>query len=346
MVKHSFCLNLVKNEHVREQKQEAHMQEVITFLENHEMKKSELEEEVKVGLLSEVASIPSKFFYDLLGSKLFEAITLLPEYYLTRKEAEILNTHLSDIALEIGKHMTLIDLGAGSCQKAASLFESLEPKTYIAVDISVDFLKEILPKLQAQYPAIEMIGVGVDFSTKLDLPPSVDKNKRVFFYPGSSLGNFNDKQAATLLKQVHDEAQGGGLLLGLDLWKDEGLLKSAYDDPLKMTAAFNLNVLHNVNALIGSDFLIEDFCHHIEINPILQRVEMYLQTQKDVTVSWPNQKRDFKKGERIHTENSHKYSIDKIKHLLTDAGFQQLKIWTDPNHYYAVIYAHSNNRFD
>ncbi len=322
------------------------MPAVITFLENHEMKKSDLGEEVIAGLLSEIASIPSKLFYDLLGSKLFEIITLIPEYYLTRKEAEILNTHLSDIALEIGKHMTFIDLGAGNCKKAAGLFESLEPKTYIAVDISVDFLKEILPKLQAQYPTIEMLGVGVDFSSKLDLPPSVDKNKRVFFYPGSSLGNFNDKQAATLLKQIYDEAQGGGLLLGLDLWKDERSLKLAYDDPLKMTAAFNLNILQNVNALIGSDFLIEDFCHHIEINSKLHRVEMYLEAQKEVTVSWSNQKRDFKKGERIHTENSHKYTIDKIKHLLTDAGFKHLKIWTDPNQYYAVIYAHSNNRAD
>lgn len=322
------------------------MPAVITFLENHEMKKSDLGEEVIAGLLSEAASIPSKLFYDLLGSKIFEVITLIPEYYLTRKEAEILNSHLSDIALEIGKHMTLIDLGAGNCKKATSLFQSLEPKTYIAVDISVDFLKEILPKLQAQYPAIEMIGVGVDFSSKLDLPPLVDKSKRVFFYPGSSLGNFNDEQAATLLKQIHNEAQGGGLLLGLDLWKDERLLKLAYDDPLKMTAAFNLNVLQNVNGLIGSDFLIEDFCHRIEINPKLHRVEMYLEAQKDVTVSWSNQKREFKKGERIHTENSHKYTIDKIKHLLTGAGFKHLKMWTDPNHYYAVIYAHSNNRFD
>ncbi len=322
------------------------MPAVITFLENHDLKKLDLGEEVKAGLLSDAANIPSKFFYDLLGSKLFEVITLIPEYYLTRTEAEILNTHLSDIALEAGRHTTFIDLGAGNCRKAAGLFDALEPKTYIAVDISVDFLKEILPQLQAQHPAIDMIGVGVDFSSKLDLPPSVDQNKRVFFYPGSSLGNFNDEQAATLLKQIHHQAQGGGLLLGIDLWKDERLLKLAYDDPLKITAAFNLNVLKNVNALIGSDFMIEDFCHHIEINPQLHRVEMHLEAQKDVTVSWPNQKRHFNKGERIHTENSHKYTIEKIKHLLTDAGFKHLKIWTDPNHYFAVIYAHSNNRFD
>jgi len=322
------------------------MSAVIKFLENHEIKHLDLGLEVKAGLLSETATIPSKLFYDLLGSKIFEVITHVPEYYLTNKEAEILKTNLNGIAQQVGKHATLIDLGAGNCKKAAGLFESFEPKEYVAVDISVDFLKEILPNLQAQYPAINMMGVGTDFSFKLNLPHSVDKKNRLLFYPGSSLGNFNDEQAALLLDQIHNEALGGGLLLGLDLWKDEHVLKLAYDDPLKITAAFNLNVLRNVNALIGSDFFIDDFCHHIEINRSLQRVEMHLKAKKDVTVSWPDQKRAFKKGESIHTENSHKYTIDKIKHLLTNAGFKYLKFWTDPNQYYAVIYAHSNNRPD
>jgi L-histidine N-alpha-methyltransferase len=319
---------------------------MIQFLENHDIKQLDLGLEVEAGLLSEAATIPSKLFYDLLGSKIFEVITHLPEYYLNDKEAAILSANIDDICLQVGKHGTLVDLGAGNCKKAAGLFKSLEPKTYVAVDISVDFLKETLPNLQAQHPTIDMIGVGVDFSSKLNLPPSVNKNKRVFFYPGSSLGNFNHEQAAILLKQIHHEAQGGGLLLGLDLWKDEHILRLAYDDPLNITAAFNLNVLRNVNALINSDFSIEDFSHHIEINTALQRVEMHLKAQKDVTVSWPNQKRDFKKGDRIHTENSHKYTIDNIKNLLTDAGFKHLKIWSDSNQYFAVIYAHTNHRPD
>jgi dimethylhistidine N-methyltransferase len=316
----------------------------IQFLENYEINRSDLQAEVKDGLSSTAATIPSKLFYDLLGSKIFEVITHVPEYYLTSKEAEILRNNLNDIAHEVGKHSTLIDLGAGNCKKAAGLFDSLEPKAYVAVDISVDFLKDILPDLQTQFPNIEMMSVGTDFSSKLNLPLSVDQNNRVFFYPGSSLGNFNDEQAAILLKQIYSESHGGGLLLGLDLWKDERILKLAYDDPLKITAAFNLNVLRNVNALIGSNFAIEDFTHHIEINTTLQRVEMHLEAQKEITINWPNQTRTFKKGERIHTENSQKYTIDKIKSLLSCAGFEHLKIWTDANQYFAVIYAHSNNR--
>lgn len=316
------------------------MSAAIQFLDNHSISNADLAIEAEQGLLSKPAALSPKFFYDLLGSKLFDAITLLPEYYPTNTEAHIFQANMPEICQRIGKDSILVDLGSGNSKKAASFFDALKPNQYIAVDISVDFLKEILPNLQNKYPDIEMVGVGMDFSSKLDFPESLCGGKKTFFYPGSSLGNFSPTEASVLLKQIHDAAEGGGLLIGLDLWKDPQILQLAYDDPLKITAAFNLNILRTVNSLIGSNFDINDFAHHIEINPAMQRVELYLEALRDTKVSWSGKEREFKKGERIHTEYSHKYSIENIETLLKGAGFESLHIWTDPKQLFAVVYAH------
>ena len=181
--------------------------------------------------------------------------------------------------------------------------------------------------------------MGMDFSKKILIPESISENKRVFFYPGSSIGNFLTSEALHLLRQIKDQAKGGGLLFGVDLMKEESILKLAYDDPLKITAAFNLNILNSVNSLLGSDFNIDQFDHKVIINHNENRVELFIETLEQVTISWPGNSRVLKKGELIHTENSHKYTLKGISELLKDAGFLKTQIWTDSKDYFAVIYA-------
>jgi uncharacterized SAM-dependent methyltransferase len=182
--------------------------------------------------------------------------------------------------------------------------------------------------------------MGMDFSKQLVIPSSVTATKRTFFYPGSSLGNFLSAEALKLLSQIKSQAHDGGLLLGVDLMKEDSVLIAAYDDPLKVTAAFNLNILRSINAHLGSDFRVEQFSHIVKINHLENRVELYLEALEDLTVSWPGHTRAFKRGELIHTENSHKYTLQSITQLLNKAGFETIKIWTDPKDYFAVIYAH------
>ena len=295
--------------------------------------------EIEAGLLAEKASIAPKFLYDALGAHLFTAITLVPEYYPTAIETSLLKQYKSEISTAIGKNPVLIDLGAGDCKKAAHLFEAIQPASYVAIDFSIDYLKDALEKLQSQYADIPMYGIGMDFSQTLKLPETVNQTPRTFFYPGSSIGNFLPNEAEALLTQIKGESLGGGLLLGVDLMKADQVLQAAYDDPLKITAAFNLNILRSVNAIIDSNFDVSDFCHKVMINRSKERVELYLEALRDTSVVWHGKQRSFKKGELIHTENSHKYSIASIQNLLNRSGFQSLKIWTDPRQYFALIYA-------
>jgi dimethylhistidine N-methyltransferase len=295
--------------------------------------------EIEKGLLAESASISPKFLYDPLGSHLFTAITLLPEYYPTVTEKTILSLYKSEIADTIGHVETLIDLGAGNCQKAESLFDFLKPSNYVAIDFSEEYLKDALGNMHSKYPHIYMQCLGMDFSQNLIMPNNIRNNGRVFFYPGSSIGNFLTSEAQTLLTQIKEQVGDGGLLIGVDLMKDDLVLKAAYDDDLKVTAAFNLNILRSVNSIIGSNFNVSQFRHQVMVNHSQNRVELYLEALEDLSVSWPGNLRFFKKGELIHTENSHKYTISSIKQLLENAGFKSTKIWTDPKDYFAVIYA-------
>ena len=295
--------------------------------------------EIETGLLASSASISPKFLYDPLGSNLFAAITLLPEYYPTQTEKDILLEYRDQIASAVGVAGTLIDLGAGNCQKAESLFTALKPTDYIAIDFSVEFLHEAIKNLQSQYPHIHMQAIGMDFSKELIIPQAVSTTQRTFFYPGSSIGNFVGPEALKLLRQIKNQALDGGLLMGVDLMKDDSVLMAAYDDPLKLTAAFNLNILRSVNAHLGCDFKVEQFRHVVKINHTFNRVELYLEALEDLTVSWPGNSRTFKKGELIHTEYSHKYTVAAIQELLKSAGFASTQIWTDPKNYFAVVFA-------
>lgn len=292
------------------------------------------------GLNARQASISPKFLYDALGSKLFEAICELPEYYPTRTEAGIFARHGAEIARVAGQGATLIDLGAGNCAKAASLFPLLRPRQYVAVDISSEFVSDALARLRQRYPAIEMQALGLDFSNRLDLPASVHAQRRLFFYPGSSLGNFTPPEARAFLRRLRRQCgPDGGLLIGIDLAKDKAVLDAAYDDALGVTAAFNLNVLRHVNALLGADFDIRAWRHVGFYNEALGRVEMHLEARSAQRVRWPGGGRDFAAGERIHTENSYKYRQADAIGLLEQAGFEASRVWTDPQRWFAVIHA-------
>jgi dimethylhistidine N-methyltransferase len=209
--------------------------------------------ELAAGLCERPARVAPKYFYDALGSRLFEAITELPEYYPTRTERAIFDREGPAMAAAAGAVSTLVDLGAGSCRKAARLLPVLQPKRYVAVDISVDYLRVALADLQREFPGIEMTGVGLDFSQHLRLPEGVAPGPRLLFYPGSSIGNFAPDQAQQFLRQCHAAAAGGSLLIGVDLVKPKAVLELAYDDPLQVTAAFNRNVLRRLNALLACD---------------------------------------------------------------------------------------------
>jgi dimethylhistidine N-methyltransferase len=297
-------------------------------------------QELAAGLLADAATMSPKFLYDALGSKLFEAICELPEYYPTRTEAAIFARHGADMTAAAGCGSCLIDLGAGNCAKAAALFPLLQPSEYVAIDISADFVRDALNRLQQRFPHIAMTALGLDFSNALALPETVRKNRRLFFYPGSSIGNFKPDEALAFLQRVHAACgEDGAILIGIDLEKDHAVLDAAYDDALGVTAAFNLNILRHANALLGSDFDVSLWRHEGFFNPALSRVEMHLVARCGHTVRWPGGSRTFKEGERIHTENSYKYRQANAVDLLERAGFTQAQVWTDPENWFAVIYA-------
>ena len=296
--------------------------------------------EITAGLRAAAPAISPKYFYDALGSRLFEAICELPEYYLTRTEASIFLRHGRDIARAMGKGTTLIDLGAGNCEKAERLFDVLQPAQYVAVDISTDFLRYRLEALQERHVDLDVIGVGMDFTRRFELPEAVQRERRRFFYPGSSIGNFTPDEARQFLGNVR-EAGGRdcAILMGVDLVKDKPTLDAAYDDSLGVTAAFNVNILNQANRLAGTDFDVRDWRHVAFFNAAQSRIEMHLEARRDVTVRLSDGPRTFAAGTRIHTENSYKYTEEKLRDLLQGAGFGVPTFWYDERRLFAVLFA-------
>jgi dimethylhistidine N-methyltransferase len=296
--------------------------------------------ELEASLRARQAWISPKFLYDPLGSKLFEAICELPEYYPTRTESAIFAACGGEIARTVGTGCTLIDLGAGNCAKAAKLFPLLHPAQYVPIDISAEFLQDAVERLQQRFRHIEMNALGMDLSGPLALPDTVRSERRLFFYPGSSIGNFSPDDARDFLQRVHAQCgPDGGILIGVDLIKDHAVLDAAYDDALGVTSAFNLNVLHHVNRLLGADFDIRQWRHRGFYNPDARRVEMHLEARSAQTVRWRGGSRAFAAGEWIHTENSHKYRQSDAVGLLEQSGFAATHVWTDPDNWFAVIHA-------
>lgn len=309
-----------------------------------------LAREIVAGLGAPAAALPPKLFYDELGSRLFDAITALDEYYPTRVEAAVLSREGEVIAQAVhsllGERWTLLDLGAGDGAKAARLFPLLRPARYVAVDISTAYLREALARLQREHPTLAMTGVGLDFARALALPPELLDEEMprpgLVFYPGSSIGNFTPPEALRLLREARATSRGGALLVGVDLVKDRAVLEAAYDDPLGVTAAFNLNLLRHVNRLIETDFALREWRHVAFFDPAASRIEMHLEARQPLEVRWRQAGggvRRFATGERIHTENSYKWRADDFAALLRDAGFARVQRWTDERGWFAVMLA-------
>lgn len=297
-------------------------------------------DDITRGLNQRPARISPKYFYDQHGSRLFEEITRLPEYYPTRTETALMHQHAADIAHAVGVGRTLVELGAGNCQKARTLCRLVQPACFVGVDISADFLQAAVQSLRDDFPGLDARAVGGDMTQGVALPDDIPRTGRLVFYPGSSIGNFDPPHALDLLAHMRELIDDdGGLLIGIDLPKDVDVLEAAYDDAAGVTAAFNRNVLRHVNRLIGSNFDVEQWQHRAFFNQGESRIEMHLEAMADFEVHWPGGGRRFDQGERIHTENSYKYPLRVFTDMLERAGFSQAQAWTDDRGWFAVVHA-------
>ncbi|WP_298211618.1 L-histidine N(alpha)-methyltransferase [Acidovorax sp.] len=297
-------------------------------------------DDITHGLSQQPARISPKYFYDQRGSQLFEEITRLPEYYPTRTETALMQQHAADIVRAVGTGRTLVELGAGNCQKARTLCQLVQPACFVGVDISADFLQAAVQGLRNDFPGLDARAVSGDMTRGVTLPGDIPRTGRLVFYPGSSIGNFDPSHAIDLLAHMRELIDDdGGLLIGIDLPKDVDVLEAAYDDAAGVTAAFNRNVLTHVNRLIGSDFDEQQWQHRAFFNQGESRIEMHLEALADAEVRWPGGTRRFERGERIHTENSYKYPLEVFTGMLARAGFSKAQAWTDERGWFAVVHA-------
>ena len=294
------------------------------------------------GLRASPASIPPRYFYDALGCALYGAICTLPEYYPTRTEAAIFDTHRDEIFSAIARGAQWVDLGAGDGAKSERWLGVTGTLRYVAVDAARDALETTLGRLLARFPTIAMTGVVADFDEGLELGDTLLPVPATFFYPGSSIGNFVPPDAIAFLRPIAAwcaARPGSGLLIGVDTHKDRARLDAAYDDALGVTALFNRNVLSHVNRLLGTAFDVRDFGHVAFYDEAAGRIEMHLEVLRGVDVAIDSVPRRFAKGERIHTENSYKYRPEAFDRLLADAGFTRRRAYLDPAGDFAVFHA-------
>ncbi len=294
---------------------------------------------ILAGLNKQPKTVSAKYFYDERGSRLFDEICEQPEYYLTRTELGIMRAHLSEIAAAIGSRATLIEYGSGSSIKTKELLDALEqPTAYIPVDISGEHLQSVAKQLTESYPNIEVLPVCADFTQHISLPqPQGDADRRIVYFPGSTIGNFSRPQALKLLKKIHHEAgPKGGLLIGVDLIKDDQELEEAYNDSAGITAEFNLNLLRHLNREFDSDFDLQAFEHKAIYDAANQRIEMRLISQKDQNVEIQGEVLKLRAGEYIVTEHSHKYSRQGFAAMAKESGFTVRRVWTDAKELFSV----------
>ena len=299
-------------------------------------------QEVLEGLRSRPKLLPSKLFYDAEGSALFEEITRLPEYYLTRSEMEILAASASEIAHAAGTNVTVVELGAGSATKTTRLLAALSRRqirtSYFPVDISRAALEQARIHVSGECPTVSVRPIVADFSEGFGFLREIPGRKLVL-YLGSSIGNFDPEEAVAMLASVRGElAQGDSLLLGTDLVKDVGILQPAYDDAQGVTADFNKNILRRLNRELGANFNLDCFRHAAVWNPKHSRMEMHLESLAVQTVKFsvPQEKIVFADGENIHTENSYKYTMASVDRMLAGSGFSLNQTWFDRKKWFAL----------
>jgi len=300
---------------------------------------SKTEADILRGLKNKQKEIPPKYFYDTRGSLLFDEICKTEEYYVTRTEIEILKENIHEISSVIGKNVLLIEFGSGSSIKTRLLLETADISGYIPIDISYDHLLDSVKTLKESFPHLKICPVHSDYSLETELPLLIfDFSKKVIYFPGSSIGNFKPWEVKEFLKRSASTAgPGGGMLIGFDLVKDKEILERAYNDQQGLTAAFNLNILDNINNLTGSDFHKENFEHLALYDEQMKRIEMHLVSKAEQVVNIKGEEIRIAKDEHIITEFSYKYSLPDI-YLLTQEYFDIRKIWKDKNNYFAVCY--------
>ena len=299
------------------------------------------ETEFIAGLKRRPKIVPSKFFYDERGSRLFDQICELEEYYLTRTETKILRDNIADIAELCGPRCVLVELGSGNSSKTRLLLDHLEaPLAYVPIEISRPHLIRAAEALKGDYFPLEILPVCADYNRPLTLPAaSATPERNVIFFPGSTIGNFEPRQAGAFLRHIADWCQpGDGLLIGTDLEKDPAILHRAYNDAKGLTAAFNLNLLRRANAELGASFDLDQFRHRAIYNQTHGRIEMHLVSGCRQTVRIGPEKIDFEAGEHITTEYSYKYLPSHFHQLAEAAGWENQRTWMDKNRWFAVHY--------
>jgi dimethylhistidine N-methyltransferase len=275
-------------------------------------------------------ALPPKHFYDAAGSRLFERICRLPEYYLTRAELALTRTRIRDLARFTGSGGVLVEYGSGESLKTRLLIRAIRPSVYMPVDISGDALDAAVAKLRREFPGLRIAPVAGDFSHPLDLPRFRGRDRRVVYFPGSTIGNLTPQEAQAFLRMTRGQVgPRGAMLVGVDLKKDANLLHAAYNDRRGVTAAFNLNLLKRINRELDGDFDLRRFSHYAFYNAPLGRIEMHLVSLAAQTVNIGDHRFGFGAGESIHTENSYKYSIAEFQALAARGGWRPGKVWTD-----------------
>ncbi len=295
--------------------------------------------ELLEGLRKKQKTIAPKYFYDAQGSELFEEITRQPEYYPTRTEKTLLQQHGVDIAATLGADCVLVEPGSGSSEKVELLLPTVRPKAYVPIEISEAALHSAAVRLTEHFPWLQIHAICADYSNGISLPQKLQAERRVLFYPGSTIGNFEPLQAVQFLQRLRKlGSEDGGLLIGVDLQKDPAILHAAYNDVNGVTAAFNLNVLRHINRVADANFDGGAFAHQAVYNSETGRIEMYLQSLRQQSVSIAGEQIAFATDERILTEYSYKYTVASFQQLAAAAGFTPVQYWTDAEELFSVHY--------
>jgi len=298
----------------------------------------EFAEAVLKGLSAPRKRLPCQYFYDAIGSELFEEITRLEEYYPTRVETRILRAHAPSMAQPTGRNAVLVEFGSGSSRKTELVLAALaEPRAYVPIDVSPSALADARGRLEQRFPGLEIIAVNASFCAALRLPRRVLPFSKLGFFPGSTIGNFDPPDAGRLL--MHFARVLGApsrLIVGVDLDKDPRRLEAAYDDAKGVTARFNLNLLERINRELGGEFDVARFEHRAIYDQEFKRIEMRLVSRARQAVHVLGQRFCFAAGESIHTENSYKYSVEQFRALARGAGWQPARLWMDANGDFSV----------
>jgi len=300
---------------------------------------ADFRDDILQGLSAAKPYISPKYFYDEIGSRLFEDICTTEEYYPTRTEVSIIRDNIDDLVENLGRECLLIEPGSGDSYKVRLLLDALRPIAYLPIDISRRYLQDEAKKLAAEFTWLNVHAVCADFTGKLTLPYRVEATNKVAFFPGSTIGNFSPEQAVSVLIEIKNMVgKEGGLLIGVDLKKDAEILNAAYNDKKGFTAQFNMNLLARINRELGANFDLAEFKHMAFFNEQESRIEMHLQSLKDQQVFIGGKTLTFKKDITIHTEYSHKYSVESFQKLANKAGFKPVKTWMDNEQLFSVHY--------